>query len=53
MGNYKRKDVSADDILDSICLAVTIEEMLKNGRPFEDSNLDSLGIPMKIHYFSK
>ncbi|MCW3167034.1 DUF429 domain-containing protein [Chryseobacterium sp. 09-1422] len=53
MSNFKRKHVSADDILDSICLAVTLEEMINSGSSFEDGNLDSLGIPMKIHYFNQ
>ncbi|MBD8081061.1 DUF429 domain-containing protein [Chryseobacterium caseinilyticum] len=53
MSNFKRKHVSADDILDSICLAVTLEEIVNSGSSFESGNLDSLGIPMKIHYFTK
>ncbi len=50
MNDFKRKDVSADDILDSVCLAVTLEQMVKNRTPFESCNLDSKGIPMKIHH---
>lgn len=53
MRNFRRKHVSADDILDSICLAVTLEEMVNSGSSFETNNLDILGIPMKIHYFAK
>lgn len=51
MSAFKRKHVSADDILDSICLAVTLEKMVYSNSIFENRNLDSLGIPMKIHYF--
>jgi len=53
MSNFRRKHVSADDILDSICLAVTLEEMINCGGSFEACNLDNLEIPMKIHYFTK
>lgn len=53
MSTFKRKDVSADDILDAICLAVTLQKIVYKNGVFENSNFDSFGIPMKIHYFKK
>jgi len=49
---FTRTDVAKDDILDALCLAVTLEEMIKNNISLESSQFDEKGLGMKINVFS-
>ncbi|MBK0370241.1 DUF429 domain-containing protein [Flavobacterium agrisoli] len=48
---YKRMDLAKDDIIDALCLAVTLEEISTNNIPLECSNVDEKKLPMKINIF--
>lgn len=48
-----RKDVAYDDILDALCLAITLEMAKNNLLHLRDNNTeDSLGRPIQIGYFA-
>ena len=48
---FKRKDVAKDDMIDALCLAVTLEQTIKNNISLESSNLDGKNLVMKINVF--
>ncbi|OXA93391.1 DUF429 domain-containing protein [Flavobacterium hercynium] len=48
---FKRKDVAKDDIIDALCLAVTLEEIVKNDISLESENKDDKNISMQINFF--
>jgi len=48
---YKRKDIAKDDIIDALCLAVTLEEIIKNNISLESENKDDQNLPMQINFF--
>jgi len=48
---FKRMDVAKDDIIDALCLAVTLEEIIKHRISLESSNKDDRDLDMKIHVF--
>lgn len=48
---FKRMDVAKDDIIDALCLAVTLEEIIKNNISLKSSNKDDKDLDMKIHVF--
>lgn len=48
---YKRRDVAKDDIIDALCLAVTLEEIVKNNISIETENKDNKNLSMQINFF--
>ncbi|MNK85272.1 hypothetical protein D3C87_1051470 [compost metagenome] len=48
---YERKDVAKDDIIDSLCLAVTLEQMIENNVSLESENRDDKNFSMQINFF--
>ncbi|WDF45299.1 DUF429 domain-containing protein [Chryseobacterium sp. KACC 21268] len=48
---FSRMNVAKDDILDALCLAVTLEEMIKNNISLDSSQFDEKGLGMKINVF--
>lgn len=51
LGEFKRKEVAKDDILDAMCLAITAELSEKYGKKVPPQHMvDAYGIEMSIHY---
>jgi len=48
---FKRIDVAKDDIIDALCLAVTLEEIIKNNVSLESSSKDDKDLGMNINVF--
>lgn len=48
---FKRRDVAKDDIIDALCLAVTLEQIIKNNISLESSDKDEKNLGMKINVF--
>jgi predicted RNase H-like nuclease len=51
LARYPRKEVSRDDLLDALCLAVTLREIMAHGGFRPGAGVDAAGIEMQIHYF--
>ncbi|MBD3903295.1 DUF429 domain-containing protein [Chryseobacterium sp. Ch-15] len=51
INNFMRKDVAKDDVIDALCLAVTLEQIIKNNISLESSDLDEKNLEMKINVF--
>ncbi len=49
--HYPRKHVAKDDILDALCLAVTLRLLLQNGGFGQGYPTDETGLEMHIHVF--
>lgn len=48
---FKRKDVAKDDVIDALCLTITLEEIIKHNILFEKTKADETNLGMNIHVF--
>lgn len=48
---FMRKDVAKDDVIDALCLAVTLRQILKNNISLEMADFDEKNLRIKIHIF--
>lgn len=48
---FKRKDLAKDDVIDALCLAVNLEEIINNNVSTESSSVDENNLGMRINFF--